>query len=287
MDKRYIFIIPFVLIIITIIYLFYKSKGAQKTFKAEVQKSLKRTSTFEKRVLTENDIKRLPQIVQKYLKYVGVIGKEKIYNLRTVTEINMNLGSDKGWTIMTAEEYNFFDDSPGRLVLMKFKMRGLPVVGLDSYIGGKGRMLMKPLGLFAVVDAKGHEMDDSSAVAMLLLNMCTAAPATLIDNRLQWSSISPTSVKATFNNSGCIVSGVLDFKENGELINFSTEDKYYSPSGDSYEQVRWSTPVKDYKDINGLKLATYGEAIWHFPKGDNCYGKLILKKIEYNCESVR
>jgi hypothetical protein len=41
---------------------------------------------------------------------------------------------------------------------------------------------------------------------------------------------------------------------------------FYSPAGKTYERVTWSTPVSDYKDINGFNLATYGEAVWGFPE---------------------
>jgi hypothetical protein len=268
---------------ISVVILVRVSQNINRIFRSEVLKGLHRTAKLEKQILTEDDIKSLPDIVKKYLLYVGAVGKEKVKSLRTVTEIYMELGADRGNAKMTAVEYNFFDDNPARLVLMKFTMKGLPVTGLDSYINGKGRMLMKPLGLLTVVDATGTVMDNSSAAVMLLLNMCIAAPSTLIDDRITWTDISSSSIKVTFQDNECIVSGVLDFNEEGELINFSTEDKYYSPSGGSYKKVRWSTPVKDYSIINGLKLSTYGEATWHFPEGDFCYGKLKLEQIDYNC----
>lgn len=252
-------------------------------FKAEVKEGLNRTASFPKQILTEEDIIFLPSIVKKYLRYIGAIGKEKVISLRTLSEINMNMGEDRGWTKVIAEEYNFFDTSLTRLVLMKLKMKGLPVTGLDSYIRGNGRMLIRPLDLFTAVDAKGHEMDDSSAAAMLLLNMCTSAPATLIDNRISWEVISPTSVKVMLNDNDLIVSGILDFREDGELISFCTEDKYYAPTGKNYERLKWSTPVKDYQILNSMKLPTYGEATWHFPEGASCYGKLSIKQITYNC----
>jgi hypothetical protein len=40
---------------------------------------------------------------------------------------------------------------------------------------------------------------------------------------------------------------------------------FYSPASKTYERIRWSTPVSDYKDINGFNVATYGEAVWSFP----------------------
>jgi hypothetical protein len=130
-------------------------------------------------------------------------------------------------------------------------------------------------------------MDDKSAAAMHLADMCIAAPSTLIDKRIEWEIIDPLTIRAIFNDNGLKVSGVLNFNGNGELVNFSTEDKYYAPDGKSYKKVRWSAPVKDYKDMNGFKLATYTEAIWHFEEGDFCYGISHTKEIRYNCQSFQ
>jgi hypothetical protein len=48
------------------------------------------------------------------------------------------------------------------------------------------------------------------------------------------------------------------------------------------KQYRFSTPVTDYKNINGINVPTYGEAIWHYPDGEFVYGKFSLKTIHYN-----
>jgi hypothetical protein len=90
---------------------------------------------------------------------------------------------------------------------------------------------MMPFGLIKVVNARGKEMDDKSAVAIMLSEMYIGAPSTLIDKRIQWEVIDPLTVKAIFNDNGLVVSGILNFNDIGELTNFSTEDKFYSPDG--------------------------------------------------------
>ncbi|MFP4081365.1 MAG: DUF6544 family protein [Candidatus Aminicenantes bacterium] len=59
------------------------------------------------------------------------------------------------------------------------------------------------------------------------------------------------------------------------------------PQGDKYVNYKWSTPVNRYKDFNGRKIPTYGEAIWHTPQGEFCYAKFDVKEIEYNLENYR
>jgi hypothetical protein len=189
---------------------------------------------------------------------------------------------EQDWTIMKTDEYDFYGKEPARMALMKLKAKGIPVTGKDTYINGKGNMLIKPLGLFTLADAKGKEMDDTSAAVIYFISMCTNAPSTLADPRIEWTLTDDLNVKAVYNDGRCRISADLTFNTLGELINFSTEDKYYSPTGKTYEKVKWSAPILKYKDFNGLRLSSYGEAIWKFPDGDFCYGKSILKEIEYN-----
>jgi hypothetical protein len=49
----------------------------------------------------------------------------------------------------------------------------------------------------------------------------------------------------------------------------------------------FSTPVSNYKNINGINVMTYGETIRHYPDGKFTYGKFNLKKIEYNVLSLK
>lgn len=283
MDKKYIIFISLFITLLVISFLFYKSQDIKRTYQTEVLKGLTRIKASESPILTENDIKDLPKPVQKYLAYVGVIGKKKVQNVRIAFEGRMKLDPQKDWFNVKTQQYNFIDN-PTRMFFIQANMFGIPVVGLDSYKNGKGNMLIKLAGLFTVADAKGPEMDRGEAVT-LFNDMCLLAPSTLIDKRIQWKAVDSLTAKATFNDNGCKVSAVLYFNDQGELTNFITDDRYYAQIGKSYQKVRWSTPVQDYKDYNGYKLPSYGEAIWHFPEGDYCYAKFNIKEVEYNCES--
>ncbi|WP_207726826.1 DUF6544 family protein [Anaerosolibacter carboniphilus] len=165
-------------------------------------------------------------------------------------------------------------------------MFGVPVIGFHAYAEGKAVMLIKLAGLFTVADGRGEEMNQGETVT-IFNDMCIWMPASLIDKKIQWEEIDPLTVRATFHNKGNRISAVLYFNEKGELINFVSDDRYYSPTGKNYRQVRWSTPVKNYKEMNGIKIASYGEAIWHFPEGEYCYAKFNVKEIEYNGEHLK
>lgn len=285
MDKRVLSIVILVIIIVILSVLIYKSQGLERAYKSEVSSALKQIKTSGSSIVTEKDIKDLPQPVQKYLRYTGVVGEEKVRNFRIVGSEEFKTAPNRVWVKANSKQYNFVDN-PERIYFMKLHMFGLPVIGLHSYKNAEAAMKIKAVGLVTVADAKGGIMDKSETVTVFN-DMCIGAPATLIDKRIQWETIDPLRVRAAFNNNGVTISAELLFNEEGELINFISEDRYMTTTGETYQNAPWSTPVRDYKYYNGIKLASYGEAYWSLPEGDYCYAKINFEKIEYNLKSFK
>lgn len=245
-------------------------------FRRDVKSNLQHTTFTEHGLLTEADLQSLPAPVQNYLRYTGVVNQPKLKNVRIVFEGKMR---DKGkeWFPFQSVQYNFFD-SPARLFFMKAKMFGMTVQGYHNYGAAKASMDIRLFGLASIVKHKGGEMNKAETVTVFN-DMCLMAPATLIDKRIQWEAIDATSSKAIFTNKDITISATLYFNDEGQLINFVSDDR--TAVGDM-KQYRFSTPVKEYKVINGRHVPTYGEAIWHYPDGKFTYGKFHLKTIEYN-----
>jgi hypothetical protein len=127
----------------------------------------------------------------------------------------------------------------------------------------------------------GKEMDIAETVTWLN-DLCLFAPAGLIEKRIQWEAIDSLSSKATFINKDISISALLYFNNQGELINFVSDNRYRIASDEDRKVVRFSTPVKNYVEHNGRKYPSYGEAIWNLPEGDLTYGQFNTKEVEYN-----
>jgi hypothetical protein len=97
----------------------------------------------------------------------------------------------------------------------------------------------------------------------LFNDMCFLAPGALIDENIEWEAIDSTTAKATFTNQGNTIKATLYFNDKGELVNFSSEDRAESADGKTFTHYRWTTPLSNYRNFDGRKLASYGEAIWH------------------------
>lgn len=257
----------------------WASLNFEGQFKTDVSTHLKRTNTLPIAFLTDADIQHLPQPVQKYLRYCDVLNKPKVKNMKVIFDGEMR---DKGkdWFSFRSVQYNFFDE-PTRLFFMKGKMYGTTVPGYHSYHDATATMQIKLFGLVNVVNIKGEIMNKAETVT-LFNDMCLMAPATLIDPRIEWVSIDSLSAKATFTNGVNKITATLYFNEQGQLINFTSDDR----SALDMKQYRFSTPVKAYKSMNGTHVMTYGETIWHYPDGEFVYGKFYLTHIEYNNKTL-
>ncbi len=262
-------------IVLSVAIVAWSSHQFEITFSTDVKSHLHRVSNTEADLLTEKDIQFLPLPVQKYLRYCNVLNKPKVKNIKIVFDGEMR---DKGkdWFKFTSVQYNFFDE-PTRLFFMKGKMYGTIVPGYHRYQNATASMQIKLLGLFNIVNTKGIIMNKAETVTVFN-DMCLMAPAALIDKRIEWTVIDSLSSKAKFTNGSNTISATLYFNEQGQLINFVSDDRYAI----DMKQYRFSTPIKDYRQFNERNIWKYGEAVWHYPDGEFVYGKFYLKSIEYN-----
>ena len=233
--------------------------------------------TYE--VLVEEDIKDLPESIQRYLRYVGVVGKEKVKTFSVKMEGEMRMSIDQDFAPINVIQKSYI--SPDiRLFYMDMKFRGLKISGLHHYFNNHASMIVKILDLFKVVNESGDIMNQSETVTVLN-DMFLLAPSSLIDSRIKWRERSKNSAIAIFTSGNITVSAEVEINDEGKLINFISKDRYALIKGEQHN-VPWSTPITEYRVTNGLNLPYKGSAIWHFPDYDFEYIKLIIDNIEYN-----
>ena len=277
-DARLGTILNLILLIVAILAL--GSFRFESGYQQDVYNAQERARGVPVEILTESDLQTLPPPVQRYLRYVGVVGKPKVVSV--FAEINGEMSQREGaYFPLTAEQYNFFDQ-PTRLFFMKGQMFGLTVPGYHRYQEKSASMDIRLFGLFPVVKVDGEVMFEADTVTMFN-DMCLMAPATLIDQRITWQEIDDLTVKGTFTNQGTTISAMLYFNEEGQLINFVSNDRW---EVSAMKQYPFSTPVSEYRNINGYNLPTYGEIIWHYPDSDFVYGKLHIKNVIYNIQTT-
>jgi hypothetical protein len=252
-------------------------------FTSRVKHDFSSNNVLSTDILTKDDIAHLPSIVQKYLHYTKSVGQPKVKNFRAEFVGGMRSEPDDDIMKVESVQYNFYQD-PSRYFHMKAKKMGLPATGLHLYQDETATFEVRMLNWFKVVNAHGDKMSQGETVT-LFNDMCIIAPPTLIDNRISWEEMDPTTVKAVFKNKNIAISAVLYFNEQGELLNFISNDRYET-DGKTYENYPWATPLEDYRMINGYLLPGKGKLIYQRPEGDFIYGELAFKSVKYNLNSM-
>jgi hypothetical protein len=253
-----------------------------RQYRHEVNSGLQATASLPNSMLTEADMEFLPESVKKYIRQSGAIGKPKVKSFKAQFNGQFKMKKDADWMPFRSEQYNFLNTA-SRQFFMTLTMNYLPVAGFHSFINGNAFMDIRLLSLFRVEYQSGKDMGIGETVTFFN-DMCVMAPATLIDPRITWFDAEGKSVKATFENNNIAISAKLTFNDDGELINFVSNDRYAVSENHTTEKIPWSTPMKDYKEINGFNLPGYAEVIYNYPAGDFCYGIFRLTAIQYNAE---
>ncbi len=230
--------------------------------------------------VTESDIAHLPKLVKKYLTVTGALGRDKIRNVRIVWDGALRSDAQSLWMSAVMEQQNFFQNYSRDFYLTAF-MKGLPVSVWHSYHNEAATMQVKIFSLLPIVDLSGKELTIAETVT-LFNDMCLVAPAALVDRRIAWRELDPSTVEATFTNGAYKIRANLKFNAAGELVDFVSDDRYYLTPENTLRRERWSTPVSEYKNLDGRRIVSRGEAVWHLKSGAYTYGKFVLKGIEYN-----
>lgn len=231
-------------------------------------------------LLTQALIAPLPAPVQRYLHVCGWVGRPLPRSVQVDFDATMYSRPGAAGMRGPAVQLDRFD-LPRRLFFMRTRMAGLPVAVLHDYTGTQASMQVRLASLFKVVDLQGESLARAETVT-LLNDLCLFAPAWLADARLAWTAVDEHRCGVAFTQGPHRVRAELEFNGADELVNFHSDDRGALQKDGSLRLLRWSTPMRDYRDFDGRRVATAGEAVYAYPEGDFAYGRFVLKQIRFD-----
>lgn len=266
--KIMMYVLGILIIIIVFILVFFNipySKTVNE-FNAAVDRSMI-ISDKSNNIITLEDIKDLPKPLQKYFNYCGYIGKTKKSYMKLTIEDATLISNGKKLNVEYLQ-YNFVK-KPIRLALIKSSLLGIPFQGFDSYENGIGSMkgvIGKTITLF---DIRGNEMDKSCLATFLAESLLS--PSIALQDYITWTEIDDLHAKATITYYNISASGVFTFDENGLYLSFETNDRYITNPDNSLTQLKWTSVIENYVDLDGILKPTSYKAIWNYPDRDFAY----------------
>jgi hypothetical protein len=229
-------------------------------------------------LITQAQVLSLPEVMQRYLSYAQVVGKEPIRTVRLTQHGSMRTQPGQKWLPLVAEQY--FTTTPP-MFLWHATVRLFPfawISATDRFSEDHGTMRIKLLSAIPMGNARGPEMDQSE-MQRYLAEMIWFPTAWLSD-AIEWQAIDAHSVKATMHASAVTAAVVLHVNEQGQLTQV-TADRYKEEHG-HYLLTPWSGQCNEYQEVDGMRIPTSIEITWHLASGDFTWFRCKITEIEYN-----
>lgn len=218
-------------------------------------------------VVTEADLAGLLEPVQRYFRFMGVVGRARDTSFRAHLHAQFRPTRDSPWLPAEIWQYSSQPDV-ARIFHMKLRMKGLPVYGRDTYVAGRGRMLIRPLDLFTIEDSQGSEYDVGELVTYLN-DAVLFAPSMLLAPDVRFTPVDAASFDVALTNRGTTVSARVLVDERGAVRDFSTTDRFRGRT-----RARWTTPIERWEVVDGRPMPKGGRAVWHLPDGELEYARI-------------
>lgn len=214
-------------------------------------------------LVTEQDLAALPPPVAAYVRASGAVGRPRVVGFTASISGRIRHGPDAPWMEYTGTQVNTYGAESSRVFLLDATMRGIPADVLHAYVGTEARMEVRAASVFKIVDVRGPEMTRGETVT-LLNDLCVFAPAAIVDAPITWTAIDGHHARATYTNARHTVGAILVFDDSHQLIDFVSDDRSaLSEDGRTFTPQRWSTPISEYREVAGRRVATAGAGRWH------------------------
>jgi len=225
--------------------------------------------------VSDADLEALPEPAQRYFRYRGELGRPRIWSFRARWTGRFLLGKGGRWCDCEAWQYNTCLDL-ARIFYMRLKVGPVPMLGRDTYLRGQGRMIGKALDLFKVVDASGREFDIGELVTYLN-DAVLIAPSMLLRPEARFSPVDAGSFDVSLTDRTTTVGARVFVDAAGAVRDFSTTDRfYYRAKERDTVRARWTTPVSEWRECDGRRVPSRGQAIWQFAEGPLPYADFRL-----------
>lgn len=206
--------------------------------------------------VSQEQVASLPETVQRYFRFTDVVGKPAVSSFRAHLSGRFRLR--RGQQFMPVEVWQYNTVAPiARLFWMRIAMAGglLPMVGLDSYVEGRGRMRGKLPDTVVVADGVG-EAFDVGELTTWLNDAVLLSPSMLLTVGAEFSEVDQRSFDVSLTDAGRTVRARVFVDDAGAPVDFRTEDRWADLPGGPV-RTPWSTPVEGRQHSDG-RLAPTG-----------------------------
>lgn len=254
--------------------------GLYRRFVRTVNEARLPAAPADETVVSVDHLAELPEVVQRYLRFMGVVGRPRDWSFRARFTGRFRLRPRLRWMPAEAWQYNT-SVGVARIFVIQLRAAGvLPMTGSDTYLQGRGRMLGKLLDRIVVADGQGPEFDVGE-LTTYLNDAILVSPSMLLGPPTEWTAVDDGSFDVRLTDTGHSVTARVFVDERGAPYDFSTTDRFADLPGGPV-RAEWRTPVRGWEHLDGRAVPDPMEAVWHLPDGPLRYVTGRLTAIAWN-----
>lgn len=251
------------IISITVIYFNVSYSKLKHDFKGYLVES--EANTNEGKIANKYAIKDLPQCMQKFYSYTGLINKINCNHVNFYFKNADFVNIEMKKTLKIEYSEHIFAYQPARFAFIDTSLFGVPFQGLDSFINGKGGMkgvIAKNITLF---NQRGKDMDRSTLVTWL--SEIVFMPSEILSGEVEIKEINRNEVYVSITDDNITVSGVYKFSDDGKVIEFVTDDRAMIFSDGKTQYKKWAIIYENYMKNGDFHLPNRLKVQWYLDSG--------------------
>ncbi|MCW8849057.1 MAG: hypothetical protein OQJ81_03685 [Melioribacteraceae bacterium] len=234
----------------------------------------------DKKLFTYSDLEDQPELVKRFFRSVlsDSIYIPKFITVEQSAQFKTDVNSE--WRELKATQY-FSTDRANFIWVSEMKTsKFFWVNAIDSYINGKGNMLIKLNSSITVADSWGIELDKSGLFRYI--SEAVFFPTKLFPTKnLLWNILDSNLAEVKFTDSKNSIVAKLYFDSDYKITKVETYDKYRALE-EGFKKSLYTVYFSDYEIINDhFRVPKKVEVEWDLPSGKFIYGKFNIDKITY------
>ncbi len=276
--------VAYTAIIVVGIFLLFIFWGGGKLTEYNTNKKIEKLRNSvnfgKKKVFTYKKLNHLPPQLFKYFHTVltdsfiipNYVSVEQTAKFKTSKKSN--------WLPVKAKEY-FSTGKPNYIWNAETQTNKLFwVKTIDSYLNGKGNMLIKINSSITISDANNIEMD--KAGLFRYFSEALFFPTSLLPNdSLMWNILDTNIAEIKFKDKSTTIVAKVYFNKKGTIDKITTYDKYRT-SENGYSKTLYTIYYYKYKWYDEKYfIPTHYDLEWKLPEGKFKYAKFNIIKINY------
>jgi hypothetical protein len=229
--------------------------------------------------VTEQDLREVPEPIARWIRWSGAVGKARVSFVRVAHGGRFKSGATRPWMPIRGE-YVITTKKPSFHWYGRMRMApGVNVAAIDSYLDSHGRMVVKALSAFTLVDARSRETDQSAfgrCVAELSM-----APTFFLDrNLVRCEQTGRDSARCSVADGPFSTEADLFVHSDGSLDRIVVMRHF--DRGEGRSTLEWFTgKSREPRSYDGRMLASRFDGYWNLPDGDLHYVAFEVERVTF------